>query len=268
MQEYAPPRTVDAKAARQRRNEALAVIPHELEIATGADLRARAAPAEGGRRNTRSWRSEREFDSGARAALSVLREFHRLPRYRAVSRSSAHAPAASASSRAASVSSTCSLTRAPRPFTRQAAARRVDDCRHVAHVRRVGEAQSRVERAGRSRSTASCRRIASRGSRSSATSARRWDLMFIDPPTHSRSKRMTEDFDVQRDHVQLLTSRARIADAAWHDRVLQQLHALQARCARRSRHLKSRTSAAIQCREDFARNPRIHSCFLLRCRAV
>jgi 23S rRNA (guanine2445-N2)-methyltransferase / 23S rRNA (guanine2069-N7)-methyltransferase len=33
VQEYAPPRTVDVKAARQRRDEALAVIPHELEIA-------------------------------------------------------------------------------------------------------------------------------------------------------------------------------------------------------------------------------------------
>ena len=34
---------------------------------------------------------------------------------------------------------------------------------------------------------------------------RRYDLMFIDPPTHSRSKRMEDDFDVQRDHVRLLT---------------------------------------------------------------
>src|SRR4030095_15370595 len=33
VQEYAAPRTVDVKAARQRRDEALAVIPHELDIA-------------------------------------------------------------------------------------------------------------------------------------------------------------------------------------------------------------------------------------------
>src|SRR5690606_41750539 len=37
-----------------------------------------------------------------------------------------------------------------------------------------------------------------------SSSARRYDLMFIDPPTHSRSKRMADDFDVQRDHVRLL----------------------------------------------------------------
>ena len=31
-----------------------------------------------------------------------------------------------------------------------------------------------------------------------------YDLIFLDPPTHSRSKRMDEDFDIQRDHVKLL----------------------------------------------------------------
>ncbi len=39
---------------------------------------------------------------------------------------------------------------------------------------------------------------------------KQYDLMFIDPPTHSRSKRMTQDFDVQRDHVRLLTLAARL----------------------------------------------------------
>jgi 23S rRNA (guanine2445-N2)-methyltransferase / 23S rRNA (guanine2069-N7)-methyltransferase len=31
-----------------------------------------------------------------------------------------------------------------------------------------------------------------------------YDLIFLDPPTYSRSKRMEDDFDVQRDHVSLL----------------------------------------------------------------
>jgi len=38
----------------------------------------------------------------------------------------------------------------------------------------------------------------------------RYDLMFIDPPTHSRSKRMEDDFDVQRDHAALLNQAARL----------------------------------------------------------
>ncbi len=33
----------------------------------------------------------------------------------------------------------------------------------------------------------------------------KFDVIFIDPPTFSNSKRMGESFDVQRDHVSLLT---------------------------------------------------------------
>jgi 23S rRNA (guanine2445-N2)-methyltransferase / 23S rRNA (guanine2069-N7)-methyltransferase len=40
-----------------------------------------------------------------------------------------------------------------------------------------------------------------------------YDLMFIDPPTFSRSKRMTEEFDVQRDHVKLLLQAERLLAA-------------------------------------------------------
>jgi 23S rRNA (guanine2445-N2)-methyltransferase / 23S rRNA (guanine2069-N7)-methyltransferase len=34
--------------------------------------------------------------------------------------------------------------------------------------------------------------------------AGRFDLIFLDPPTFSNSKRMEREFDVQRDHVQLI----------------------------------------------------------------
>ena len=37
-----------------------------------------------------------------------------------------------------------------------------------------------------------------------------FDLIFIDPPTFSNSKRMTESFDVQRDHVKLFTDLKRL----------------------------------------------------------
>jgi len=37
-----------------------------------------------------------------------------------------------------------------------------------------------------------------------------FDLVFLDPPTYSRSKRMEGDFDIQRDHVQLLEETARL----------------------------------------------------------
>ena len=37
---------------------------------------------------------------------------------------------------------------------------------------------------------------------------KRYDLIFLDPPTHSRSKKMGEDFNVQQDHVELLRAAA------------------------------------------------------------
>ena len=40
----------------------------------------------------------------------------------------------------------------------------------------------------------------------------RWDLVFLDPPTYSRSKAMEGDFDVQRDHVELVDACLRVID--------------------------------------------------------
>lgn len=39
---------------------------------------------------------------------------------------------------------------------------------------------------------------------------RRWDVIFLDPPTFSTSKKMEGTFDVQRDHVALLRATARL----------------------------------------------------------
>ncbi|OCG39242.1 hypothetical protein A9G29_09120 [Gilliamella sp. Fer2-1] len=37
-----------------------------------------------------------------------------------------------------------------------------------------------------------------------------FDLIFIDPPTFSNSKRMNDTFDVQRDHLKLMTDLKRL----------------------------------------------------------
>jgi 23S rRNA (guanine2445-N2)-methyltransferase / 23S rRNA (guanine2069-N7)-methyltransferase len=93
--------------------------------------------------------------------------------------------------------------------------------------------------------------------------SRRWDLMFIDPPTHSRSKRMEQDFDVQRDHVELLTLAA-------------QLLAPQGVIVFSNNYTRFRLDrdglAAFEIEDigrrtlpkDFERNPRIHACYVLR----
>ncbi|EJS91483.1 23S rRNA m(2)G2445 methyltransferase, partial [Pasteurella multocida subsp. multocida str. Anand1_cattle] len=39
---------------------------------------------------------------------------------------------------------------------------------------------------------------------------RQFDLIFVDPPTFSNSKRMEDSWDVQRDHIKLMTQLKRI----------------------------------------------------------
>ncbi|PLX74985.1 MAG: bifunctional 23S rRNA (guanine(2069)-N(7))-methyltransferase RlmK/23S rRNA (guanine(2445)-N(2))-methyltransferase RlmL [Desulfuromonas sp.] len=90
-----------------------------------------------------------------------------------------------------------------------------------------------------------------------------YDLIFIDPPTFSNSKRMEETFDVQRDHVSLLSAAMRLLSKGG-DLVF-------STNSRRFRFdsdalpqavMKDITARSIP--EDFKRNQRIHHCFLLR----
>ncbi|PZP22817.1 bifunctional 23S rRNA (guanine(2069)-N(7))-methyltransferase RlmK/23S rRNA (guanine(2445)-N(2))-methyltransferase RlmL [Pseudomonas kuykendallii] len=90
-----------------------------------------------------------------------------------------------------------------------------------------------------------------------AADTNQYELIFIDPPTFSNSKRMEGVFDVQRDHVQLLDlAMARLAPAGVvyfsnNFRKFQLDEALALRY--RVEEISAETIAA-----DFARNPRIH----------
>jgi 23S rRNA (guanine2445-N2)-methyltransferase / 23S rRNA (guanine2069-N7)-methyltransferase len=94
---------------------------------------------------------------------------------------------------------------------------------------------------------------------------RRYDLMFIDPPTHSRSKRMEDDFDVQRDHVRLISLASRLlapggAIVFSNNYTRFKLDA----AALGAFDIRDLTRETLP--KDFERNPRIHACFLLRSR--
>lgn len=98
--------------------------------------------------------------------------------------------------------------------------------------------------------------------RQQQSESRRWDLMFIDPPTHSRSKRMEEDFDVQRDHVTLLMLAAGLLSPGGvivfsnnYTRFRLERAALEAFA------VEDLTTATLPW--DFRRSPRIHQCFRL-----
>ena len=93
----------------------------------------------------------------------------------------------------------------------------------------------------------------------------RYGFVFLDPPTASRSKRMEQAFDVQRDHVGLLTRVARLLDPGGtilfsnnYQRFNLDTAALGAF------EIEDITAATIP--EDFKRNPRIHAAWLLTLR--
>ena len=88
----------------------------------------------------------------------------------------------------------------------------------------------------------------------------RYDLIFLDPPTFSNSKRMDEIFDVQRDHVQLLRMTVKFLSR---DGVLI--------FSNNNRKFKMDLASfsGLSCEDitkttipkDFERNPRIHNCW-------
>jgi len=99
-----------------------------------------------------------------------------------------------------------------------------------------------------------------------AAPGRRYGLVFVDPPTLSRSKRMEREFDVQRDHAQLLRMVARLLEPG--GIVLFSSNFQKFRLDPSVAGLfevEDLTRATLP--EDFARNPRIHVCFLLKPRA-
>jgi 23S rRNA (guanine2445-N2)-methyltransferase / 23S rRNA (guanine2069-N7)-methyltransferase len=95
---------------------------------------------------------------------------------------------------------------------------------------------------------------------------KRWDVIYLDPPTFSNSSRMRDaSFDVQRDHVRLLANTSALLAPGGvcvfccnlRD-FKPDLEALAAQGVR----IEDITARTIS--EDFARNPKIHHCYLVR----
>lgn len=93
----------------------------------------------------------------------------------------------------------------------------------------------------------------------------RFGLIFLDPPTFSRSERMEVTFDVQRDHADLITRAAGLLER---DGVL--LFSTNFRRFKLDREALAGLAIDDITREtipkDFERSPRIHQCFRITCR--
>jgi 23S rRNA (guanine2445-N2)-methyltransferase / 23S rRNA (guanine2069-N7)-methyltransferase len=95
-----------------------------------------------------------------------------------------------------------------------------------------------------------------------AAPGRRYGLIFVDPPTLSRSKRMEREFDVQRDHAQLLARCGRLLEPGGQILFSNNFQKFKLDPAVAGAfEVQDLSKATLP--EDFARNPRIHVCFLL-----
>ena len=95
---------------------------------------------------------------------------------------------------------------------------------------------------------------------------RRFDLVFVDPPTFSNSKAMGKrTWDVQRDHVELLIGVSRLLSEegeAVFSCNLRSFKPDEEALAKYGVTLEDITSQTIP--HDFERNPRIHKCYLVK----
>ena len=95
--------------------------------------------------------------------------------------------------------------------------------------------------------------------------AARWDLIFLDPPTFSNSKRMTGILDTQRDHQDLIGHCMRLLAPAG---LL--VFSTNAQRFKLDQSISERWAvadiSAATIPFDFQRNPRIHRAFELRAR--
>lgn len=91
-----------------------------------------------------------------------------------------------------------------------------------------------------------------------------FDLIFIDPPTFSNSKRMEDTFDVQRDHLKLMTDLKRLLRKGGtimfsnNKRGFKLDHEGLAALGLKAQEITQRTLSP-----DFARNRQIHNCWLI-----
>lgn len=261
VQEYAPPKTIEPKAARQRRNEALAVIPHELGIEPERlFIRERRQQKEGAQYekldNERQYHIVREqpfkfavnftdyLDTGLfldhRLTRRYVGELARGKRFLNLFAYTGTATVYAAGGGAAS-STTVDMSRTYLEWAK----------RNLA-LNGLAEPQHGFVQAD-------CLAWL----QEQQDKSRRWELMFIDPPTHSRSKRMEQDFDVQRDHVQLLQLAARLL--APDGTIVFSNNYTRFRLDREALaafDVDDLTRKTLP--RDFERNPRIHSCYVLR----
>jgi 23S rRNA (guanine2445-N2)-methyltransferase / 23S rRNA (guanine2069-N7)-methyltransferase len=260
VQEYAPPTTIDPAKARARREEAFSVIPETLGVPRErVHLRVRRKQKGGAQYSKVSERGE--FDLVTEGGLSLYVNFtdyldtglfldHRPTRARIRELAAgkhflnlfAYTGTASVFAAAGGARSTTTIDMS---HTYLDWARRNLDENGFTDPRKHEIVQADVLQWLEERPPD------------------RYDLIFLDPPTVSRSKRMASEFELQRDHVNLIqTTLLRLAPGGL------LIFSNNFRKFRLDKEalaefaVEDVTVATIP--HDFARNQRIHQCFEIR----
>ena len=92
---------------------------------------------------------------------------------------------------------------------------------------------------------------------------RRFDLIFLDPPSFSTSKRMQGTLDIQRDHVDIIQATMRLLEPGGRLIFSNNLRRFRLDLEALAPFEISDISAQTLPR-DFARNPRIHNCWVIQ----
>jgi 23S rRNA (guanine2445-N2)-methyltransferase / 23S rRNA (guanine2069-N7)-methyltransferase len=102
--------------------------------------------------------------------------------------------------------------------------------------------------------------------REARAGSERFELVFLDPPTFSNSKRMEGVLDIERDHAELIDGCAQLLTPD--GLIVFSTNAQRFRLDESLAHrFEVRDISAATLPKDFGRNPRIHKCFEVRKRA-
>jgi 23S rRNA (guanine2445-N2)-methyltransferase / 23S rRNA (guanine2069-N7)-methyltransferase len=264
VQEYAPPADVDREAARRRRREVLAMLPAATGVAperVRLRTRRRSRGGEQYGKLASAGRSHTVLESGLRFEVNFddyldtgLFLDHRQTR--------ARLRAAAQGRRFLNLFAYTGTASVYAAAGGAAATTSVDLSRTYLEWARRNLAANGFASAAHQLVQADCRQWLVEQGRAGA----RFDLIFLDPPTFSNSKRMDGVLDIERDHPELIEGCARLLAP---DGLI--VFSTNSRRFRLSPTIAERYElrdiSAATLPPDFARDPRIHRCFELRPRA-
>lgn len=258
VQEYAAPAEIEPEAVRRRRNEALSVLP-EVTNVPPEHIRVRVRRRTRRGDQYRKIHQEGNFHVVAEGGLSFQVNFddyldtglfldHRLTRERLRERARgksflnlfAYTGTATvyAAAGAAAASTSVDLSRTYLDWAQ----------RNLALNGLAGSQHELVQ--------ADCREWLFQG----GSTQRRYDLIFLDPPTFSNSKRMQGVLDIERDHPALIEACMRLLSPGGLLVFATNSQRFKLDAALGSSY-RIRDISAATLPHDFERNPRIHRCF-------